>query len=208
MPTVTTIQTSFAAGVLSKRLRGRVDLQQYAAGAEDLTNVLVLPEGGVTKRSGTYYAGGIKAGRPRLVPFIVSNVVAYVLEFGDLYFRVWRNHAQVLAAGVPQEVTTPYALADLRDLKFTQSADVAYITHGSYQPRKITRSAAGVFSLTPVTFENGPFDTENTGDVGAAAPSSSSSGTESGTEEPAPTGSGYGDGPDPYAGAEGGGAGP
>jgi len=27
MPTVTTIQTSFAAGVLSRRLRGRVDLQ-------------------------------------------------------------------------------------------------------------------------------------------------------------------------------------
>lgn len=197
MPTQTTIQSSFAAGILSRRMRGRVDLQQYPAGAEDLTNVVVLPQGGVVKRSGTYHTAAVKSGRVRLVPFIVSSVVAYVLEFGDLYFRVYRNHAQLIAAGVPQEVTTPYLLTHLRELKFTQSADVAYIFHGSYQPRKITRSAAGVFALTPVAFENGPFDAENTGDVGASPPGASSSGTESATSTPAPTGSGAGDGNDP-----------
>lgn len=203
MATASIIQTSFAAGILSPRMRGRVDLQQYAAGAEDLLNMMVLPQGGITKRSGTYYAGTVKAGQVRLVPFIVSSVVAYVLEFGDLYFRVWRNHAQVLASGVPQEVTTPYVLADLRALEIKQSADVAYVFHGSYQPRKIQRTASGVFTLTPVAFENGPFDTENTGDVGASPPSASSSNTETATGQPAPIGTGAGDGPDPRQGAEG-----
>lgn len=196
MATQTIIQTSFAAGILSRRMRGRVDLQQYAAGAEDLTNLVVLPQGGVTKRSGSYDIAAVKSGRVRLVPFIVSNVVAYVLEIGDLYFRVLRNRTQVLAAGVPQEVVTPYLLADLRVLKFPQSADVAYVFHSSYQPRKITRSAAGVFSLTPVAFENGPFDAENTGDVGASPPSASFSGTETATTTTVTTGSGVGDGVD------------
>lgn len=196
MATQDIIQTSFAAGILSRRMRGRVDLAQYAAGAEDLTNLVVLPQGGVTKRSGSYDVAAVKAGRVRVESFIVSNVVAYVIEFGDLYFRVYRNRSQVLAAGVPQEVVTPYLLAHLRELKFSQSADVAYVFHGSYQPRKITRSAAGVFSLTAVAFENGPFDAENTGDVGAAPPAPASSGTETATTTTTTTGSGVGDGVD------------
>jgi hypothetical protein len=200
---VTIIQPSFAAGMLSRRMRGRIDLQQYAAGAEDLTNMVVLPQGGATKRSGTYHVTTAKAGRVRLVPFVVSSVVAYVLEFGDLYFRVYRNRGQVQASGVPQEVATPYGLAHLRELKFAQSADVAYVFHGSYQTRKITRSAAGVFSIAPVAFENGPFGPENTGDVGAAAPSATSSGTETGTAAEEATGSGVGDGRDPGFGGEG-----
>ena len=53
MPTL--IQTSFAAGMLSPRMRGRVDLQQYPAGAEDLTNALVQTQGGATKRPGSYF---------------------------------------------------------------------------------------------------------------------------------------------------------
>lgn len=198
MPSQTIIQHSFAAGVLSPRMRGRVDLAQYAAGAQDLTNILVQTQGGAAKRPGSYHAGASKPGsRVRLVPFIVSSAVAFVVEFGPLYCRFWRNRAQVLASGVPQELVSPYALADLRALKAAQSADVMYLFHPGHQPQKLARTAAGVFTLTPVVFGNGPYDAENTGDVGASPPSAASSGAETDTAAPAPVGTGVGDGADP-----------
>lgn len=199
MPILT--QPSFAAGMLSPRMRGRVDLQQYAAGAEDLTNALVLPQGGATRRPGSYdiAAPGLNA-RVRLVPFIVSSAVAYVLELGNLYLRIFRNRAQLLNGADPLEITTPWTTAQLRSLKFAQSADVLYVFHPSHQPRKLSREADGSFSLALLVLEAGPFDVENTGDVGASLPSPDVSDPEDATGGSSPGGSGTGDGPDPGSG--------
>jgi len=199
------IQPSFAAGMLSPRLRGRVDLQQYAAGAEDLTNASVQTQGGAARRPGSYFLAppGTNA-RVRLVPFVVSSAVAYVLEFGHLYLRFHRNRAVLLAGSTPLQVTTPWTLAQLRALKFAQSADVLYLFHPAHQPRKLSRTGLVTFVLAPVVFENGPFDIENTGDVGAAAPSGTATAPETGTGGGSAGGSGTGDGPDPGSGAGGG----
>ena len=57
------------------------------------------------------------------------------------------------------QVTTPYVEAHLFQLKFTQSADVLYITHPSYWPRKLTRSAHTSWTLTSMynLFLDGPY---------------------------------------------------
>jgi hypothetical protein len=47
---------------------------------------------------------------------------------------------------------TPYAIADLAALKFTQSADVMSLTHNSYAPRDLTRVANNNWTLTVTTF--------------------------------------------------------
>ena len=62
MARVSTIVTNFQSGEFSPRLEGRIDLQKYASGAQELTNMLVFPQGGVTRRPGTYYAGSSKSG--------------------------------------------------------------------------------------------------------------------------------------------------
>jgi hypothetical protein len=202
------IQPSFAAGMLSPRLRGRVDLQQYAAGAEDLTNASVQTQGGASKRPGSYFMEAPKAAaRVRLVPFVVSSAVAYVLEFGNLYLRFARNRAQLLAGSTPLEIATPYTLAQLRTLKFAQSADVLYIFHPAHQPRKLSRTAAATFVLDLVVFENGPFDVENSGDVGASPPSGTATAPEDATGAGSAGGTGTGDGADPGSGSGGGGGG-
>lgn len=198
------IQPSFAAGMLSPRLRGRVDLQQFAAGAEDLTNAAVQTQGGAAKRPGSYFMVAPKAAaRVRLVPFVVSSDVAFVLEFGNLYVRFARNRAQLLATSTPLEIVTPYTLAQLRALKFAQSADVLYIFHPAHQPRKLSRTASATFVLTPAVFENGPFDVENSGDVGASPPSGTATSPETGTGGGSAGGTGTGDGPDPGGGTGG-----
>ena len=60
MARVSTIVTNFRAGELSPRLEGRIDLEKYNEGAQTLQNMLVFPQGGTTRRPGTYYAGSSK----------------------------------------------------------------------------------------------------------------------------------------------------
>ena len=61
------------------------------------------------------------------------------------------------------ELTTTYATADLFQLKFTQSADTLYITHPSYEPRKLTRSSDTAWTIADITFLDGPFLNTNAG---------------------------------------------
>lgn len=205
MALVPTYQASFAAGIVSPRLRGRVDLQQYAAGAEDLTNVVVLTGGAVTRRQGSYYIAAPKANvRVRLVDWRIGTDVSYQLEFGNLYVRFYRDRGRLVDGGAaPLEITTPYTTDELRDLVFAGSADVLTIFHGSHQPRQLSRTAANVFSLALLEFINGPYDAENTGDVPGTAAAPSASSTEAATVTPPVTGSGSGYGGDPTGGGGG-----
>ena len=70
------------------------------------------------------------------------------------------------------EVTTPYTEADLPDLRITQSADVLYLFHEDYAPRKLVRNSATSWSLSTLVFTDGPYDSVNTTsttlDAGAA----------------------------------------
>lgn len=160
------IQTNFTSGELSPRLRGRTDLEQYADGAAELTNFQVLPAGGITRRPGGAFVTRVKDPntRARLVPFIVSIVTAFVLEFGQGYLRITFNRGPVMAGGAPLELDTPYATSELRDLRFSGSADILYITHIAHPPMKLSRTGATTFTLAVVDFVDGPYDTENTGD--------------------------------------------
>jgi len=92
MARVSTIVTNFQAGELSPRLEGRIDLQKYSSGAQKLENMLVFPQGGITRRPGTKYAGTSKdGGKVRLIPFEFSDEQAYVLEFGANYIRYFKD---------------------------------------------------------------------------------------------------------------------
>ena len=42
--------SSFTAGEISPRLEGHWDLAKYSQGLSDLTNMVVMPHGGVTRR--------------------------------------------------------------------------------------------------------------------------------------------------------------
>lgn len=64
-------------------------------------------------------------------------------------------------ASVVYEVKTPYLEADLRAIKFAQNADVMYLTHSNYEPRKLTRTAHDAWTLVRYTRTTDPFTTDN-----------------------------------------------
>jgi hypothetical protein len=57
----------------------------------------------------------------------------------------------------PYEIVSPYALADIPDVKMAQSADTLYLVHPSYAPRKLTRSSHTTWTITTITFLDGPY---------------------------------------------------
>lgn len=241
MSRVTHTNTNFTAGELSEDLFGRVDIAKYANGAATLENLVVQPHGGVTRRSGTRFIKEVKNSSlaTRLFPFEFSTTQAYVIEFGNLYMRFYKDQGSILestttisgatkanpcvvtdashgysngdeiyiagvvgmtelngkyylvankttdnfqltdidgtninssayttygSAGTAARVytvTTTFLTADIPDLQFAQSADVLYVAHPSYTPKKITRSAHTSWSITDITFTNGPYRDEN-----------------------------------------------
>ena len=92
--------SSFIAGEVSPRLEGRTELDKYRSGASELTNMVVHPHGGISRRPGTEYLGEVKDSsvKTRIIPFQFKTTDTYILEFGDSVMRVYRNGGQVLGA--------------------------------------------------------------------------------------------------------------
>ena len=158
--------SNFTAGELSPRLGGRTDLSKYYNGCNVMENFLVHPHGGASRRPGTRYVADCKShtAKSRLINFQFNVEQAYVLEFFNLGFRIYKDGGQVVS-GSPAaavQVTTTYTTAQLAALKFAQSADVMYIVHPDHVVRKISRTSHTAWTITDVTFARGPFLDANT----------------------------------------------
>ncbi|MHC8403591.1 phage nozzle protein [Pseudomonas sp. TMB3-21] len=148
------IQPSFSSGELAPATYARVDLGRYYTGLRTCRNFMVMPEGGVRNRSGTKFIAETKvsATRTRLIPFQFSTEQTYVLEFGNGYLRFYTNGGQLLSGGLPYEIATWYADADLFTLNYTQSADVLTIVHPNYAPAELRRLGPTNWTLTVINF--------------------------------------------------------
>jgi hypothetical protein len=164
MPKVSPIQHSFNGGEISPLMYGRTDFDAYKNSMKTCINMIPMVQGPVTRRPGTYFVAEVKdsSKATRLVRFEFSTTQAYIIEFGNLYCRFYRDNGRIESPpGTAVEIVTPYLEADLFELKFAQSADVLYITHPLYQPRTLSRTAHTSWSLLAVTFDDGPYLAEN-----------------------------------------------
>lgn len=160
MARVRVIQNAFNAGEFSPLMEGRSDLQKYANAAKTIENFTCFKHGGITRRAGTRFINEVKDStkRVRLIPFEFSTIQSYILEFGDLYIRIYRDGARVESPpGTAVEVVTPYLQAEVFDIHFTQSADVLYLAHSGHPPQKLSRTSDTTWTLTPINFLDGPY---------------------------------------------------
>lgn len=61
------------------------------------------------------------------------------------------------------EVTTTFTEAELPDIRITQSADTLFIFHPDHAPQKLVRVSATSWTLSDVSFTDGPYGDLNTG---------------------------------------------
>ncbi len=71
------------------------------------------------------------------------------------------------------EVATPYTQTMLREVRYTQSADVLFLTHGSVPIKELRRLTSTSFQLRDFAFRRGPFRSFNTDEARIMAVSAS-----------------------------------
>ena len=164
MARATWTQNNFNGGEWSPLTYGRTDIARYKNALALCFNYIPTAQGGLTRRPGTQYIANVKTNTSpvRLITFEFSITQAYIIEFGPLYVRFYTNDGQLLSGGSPYEIATPYGASDLADLAFTQSADVLYIAHPNYAPRKLQRNGALSWSISNISFIDGPYLSINT----------------------------------------------
>lgn len=155
--------TTFAAGQVGKRLRARRDLARYQAGLDKLENMVVLLEGGVTRRSGTRFVlpNITPDFDPVFVPFRYSGGDAYELVICGGYIRFLQNGGFVYNAGLPFQVAVVWANADLPNLRWTQSGNVIFFTCPGYRPKVLTRIDHLNWTYVEYSPTGGPVDPDN-----------------------------------------------
>jgi hypothetical protein len=91
-------QFSFNAGELSPEIEGRVDLAKYGSSCRTMRNFIPRTTGAARKRPGLRFIKEVKdsADETFVIPFEFSDTQAYILEFGDFYFRVYKDGGVVL----------------------------------------------------------------------------------------------------------------
>ena len=123
-----------------------------AHGFSNGDHVIIASVGGMTELNG--------------VTGIVANKTTNTFELTDvdgtnINSTAFTTYTSGGTASKIVEVSTTYTTAQLPEIKFTQSADVMYITHSSHPVRKISRTSNTDWTITDVTFINGPYLDEN-----------------------------------------------
>ena len=151
---------TFNSGELSPLLDARADTNKYSAGCRTLENMIPLIYGPAERRPGFQYIYGSYDNSVvgRVISFIYSNEIAYVIEMSALINRYFYDGGIVLDDD-DNEVTTatPYLEEDLFQIQYAQSNDVMRLVHGDYAPRILSRVTASEFTLEEINFEDGPF---------------------------------------------------
>ncbi|MDC1035445.1 hypothetical protein OAQ98_03090 [Alphaproteobacteria bacterium] len=162
-------QNSFQYGEISDNTIMRTDSPIYAASAQSLENMIVLPEGAVKKRHGTkfIYKNTRTNKDLHLAPFIFDDNEQYVIGIGEAYIFCWR----LLTDGTVSLVSTitadtqnnvlPFDKDYLRQYNTAQYGDVMFICHPLFAPRMLTRTSLTAFELSVFSFDTS-YDNKDT----------------------------------------------
>ena len=187
MPRVNHVRSSFLAGEISEKSWGRTDLPQYNHSFEELKNMIVMPQGGSTRRPGTRWMKQVEGNKKCVtIPFIFSNDESYVLELTESSMRIVNNNTFFVStpiAGLGGPFVFSAAILD--EIQFCQSADVLFLVHESFLPLAIARTAVNSFTAQVYTtfnsalhnegdFASRPWRSPNTNSAHTFSPSATS----------------------------------
>ena len=163
MSKIYSIQTNFTTGELDPLLKGRIDIDQYYNGLAKARNVIIQPQGGITRRAGLQFINTIPAGSPangvRLVPFEYSTTQSYMLLFVDDKMYVYKDKALVtnINGSGNDYLTTGIATARLPNLDYAQSADTLIIVEEDLPPKQLVRGASDTaWTISSISFDHIP----------------------------------------------------
>lgn len=149
---------TFSTGIISQKVQGNTDFEQYNNSLEICENFLVQHTGGIFKRPGTCFVAATKNNQnARLIPFIYDADSSYICEFGISYIRFFTKHKAIQNSdGSIYELTTPFSSFDeIQSIKYFQSGNVLFLNtkQGIFE---MTRQADTIFTIKPEAYTNPP----------------------------------------------------
>ena len=92
------IQANLSGGEVSEAIAARVDIDKYKSSVYKAENFFVQVHGGLTNRPGLEFIAPAKTPSTavRACPFEFNTTQTYILEFGNLYMRVYKDGGQIL----------------------------------------------------------------------------------------------------------------
>ena len=158
MAVLNQLQPSFNNGEISPLLYDRVDYQKFVSSVKSGKNMFVHAQGGMSNRAGTLMLAKAKDAVVRLIPFEFSNTETYMIECGNKYCRFHTTNGLIVNTdGTPYEIVSPFATADLENIRFCQSGDVMYLAWGG-KPQTLIRYGHTNWEIKDYDFKNGPYD--------------------------------------------------
>lgn len=163
-------QNSFQYGEISDNTVMRTDSPIYAASAQSLENMIVLPEGAVKKRHGTKFidtASSYTNKEIHLTSFVFDDNEEYLIAIGDAFIAPFRllsdgtvvnlNDVTVDTQGNPLPFDKDY----LHQYNTAQYGDVMFICHPLFAPRMLTRTSLTTFEVSVFSFDTS-YDNKDT----------------------------------------------
>ena len=164
MSRAVSIQTNFTTGEIDPLLKSRIDIDQYYNSLEQARNVVIQPQGGITRRPGLQYISTIpSAANPqngcRLVPFEFSTTQSYMLLFVHNRMYIYKDkvlQTNINGTGNDYLVTT-IGSSNLSTIDYAQSADTLIVVQEDIAPKQIKRGASHTtWTITDISFEYTP----------------------------------------------------
>ena len=103
--------------------------------------------------------------------FTVAGVTTNTFQLSGINSTGFTAYGSAGTASRVFTLATPYTQANLFDsdnrlrLNWTQSADILYLCHNTYPPRKLSRTGHTSWTIETITFEDGPYLNANTTDT-------------------------------------------
>ncbi len=163
-------QNSFQYGEISDNTVMRTDSPIYAASAQSLENMIVLPEGAVKKRHGTKFidtASSYTNKEIHLTSFVFDDNEEYLIAIGDAFiapFRLLSDGTVVNLNDVTVDTQSnplPFDKDYLHEYNTAQYGDVMFICHPLFAPRMLTRTSLTTFEVSVFSFDES-FDGKDT----------------------------------------------
>lgn len=137
-------------------------------GIEEYTLELDVIDNSVTVRIGTT-SGGTDVLNDTVVPVGTGETVTFTPSVsGTLYLQIENHNASTTAKvdnvslDTPEYIIkSPFTLAQVFELDYTQSADVLYIAHGESPPQVLARYGAAQWVFQDIDIQDGPYEETN-----------------------------------------------
>lgn len=149
-------QLSLAGGEICPSLYARTDAAKYQLGLKQLRNYIIMRSGGSQNRPGTEFIAETRntGAAVRLIPYLATSQVNYMLELGNLYIKPFKNGLPILESAVvvssvswadPVQITaTAHGYANGNEVQFSD-AGLEYL--GGAGTFIIANVAANTFTL-------------------------------------------------------------